>query len=89
MEPPKVFCKIKVFLEISQNPKENTCARVSFLIKLQALACNFTKNKTVAQMFSCEFCKIFKNTFFTEHLWTTASKTHPASYDPQSAYWTT
>ena len=21
----------------------------------------------------CEFCKIFKNTFFTEHLWTTAS----------------
>ena len=24
-------------------------------------------------MFSCEFCKIFKNTFFTEHLWMTAS----------------
>ena len=27
-----------VFLEISQNPQENTCARVSFLIKLQAQA---------------------------------------------------
>ena len=27
----------KVFLEISQNLQENTCARVSFLIKLQAL----------------------------------------------------
>ena len=27
---------IKVFLEISQNSQENTCARVSFLIKLQA-----------------------------------------------------
>ena len=26
----------KVFLEISQNSYENTCARVSFLIKLQA-----------------------------------------------------
>ena len=26
----------KVFLEISQNPQENTCARISFLIKLQA-----------------------------------------------------
>ena len=26
----------KVFLEISQNLQENTCARVSFLIKLQA-----------------------------------------------------
>ena len=30
-----VFCK-KVFLEISQNSRENTCVRVSFLIKLQA-----------------------------------------------------
>ena len=26
----------KMFLEISQNLQENTCARVSFLIKLQA-----------------------------------------------------
>ena len=25
-------------------------------------------------MFSCEFCKISKNTFSTEHLWTTASE---------------
>ena len=25
-------------------------------------------------MFSCEFCQISKNTFFTEHLWTTASR---------------
>ena len=25
-------------------------------------------------MFSCEFCEIFKNNFFTEHLWATASK---------------
>ena len=24
---------------------------------------------TLAQMFSCEFCEIFKNTFITEHLW--------------------
>ena len=30
-----VSCK-KVFLKISQNSQENTCARVSFLIKLQA-----------------------------------------------------
>ena len=29
-------CSVKkVFLEISQNPQENTCARVSFLIILQ------------------------------------------------------
>ena len=24
-------------------------------------------------MVSCEFCEIYKNTFFTEHLWKTAS----------------
>ena len=29
---------------------------------------------TLAQVFSYEFCKISKNTFFTEHLWATASK---------------
>ena len=29
-------CSVKkVFLEISQNSQENTCAKVSFLIKLQ------------------------------------------------------
>ena len=32
------------------------------------------KKETLAQVFSCEFCEISKNTFFTEHLWTTASK---------------
>ena len=33
-QPPDVFCK-KVFLDISQISQENTCARISFLIKLQ------------------------------------------------------
>ena len=30
-----MFLRKKVFLEISQNSQENTCARVSFLIRLQ------------------------------------------------------
>ena len=56
------MCSVKkVFLEISQNTQENTCARVSFLTKLQA--CNFIKKETLAQVFSCEFCEIPKNTF--------------------------
>ena len=46
---------------------------VSFLIKLQASACNFVKKETLAQVFSSEFYKIFKNTFLTEHLRVTAS----------------
>ena len=52
-----------MFLEISQNSKENTCARVSLLINLQAEACNFIKKETLAQVFSCEFFEISKNTF--------------------------
>ena len=35
--------------------------------------CNFIKKETLAQVFSCEFCKISKNTFFAEHAWATAS----------------
>ena len=36
-------------------------------------ACNFIKKEILIQMFPCEFCKISENTFFREHLWTTAS----------------
>ena len=36
-------------------------------------ACNFIKKETLAQVFSREFCEISKNTFFTEHLYRTAS----------------
>ena len=49
---PEVFSK-KVFLKISQNLHENlTFVPVSFLIKLQALAFNFIKKETLAQVFS-------------------------------------
>ena len=61
---PEVFYK-KIISEISQNSQENICARGSILIKLQAL--NFTKKETLAQVFSCEFCEISRNTSFTEH----------------------
>ena len=52
---------------------KSTCAKVTFLIKLHAEACNFVKRETLAQVFSCEFCEIFENTVFTEHLRETAS----------------
>ena len=58
-------CSVKkVFLEISQNSQENTCARVSLLINLQAEVCNFIKKDTLALVFSSEFCKISKNTLY-------------------------
>ena len=57
------ICSVnKVFLEISQNSQESTCVRVSFLINLQAEACNFIKKETLGQVFSCEFYEISKNT---------------------------
>ena len=40
---PDVFCK-NVFLKISQNSQENSCAW------------NFIKKETLTQVFSCEFC---------------------------------
>ena len=63
------MCSVgKVFLENSQNSQENTCARVSFLTKLQQLALalaglSFIEKETPAQVFSCEFCKISMNSF--------------------------
>ena len=36
-QPSEVFCKKKVFFEISQNFLENTCARASFFNKVAGL----------------------------------------------------
>ena len=35
--------------------------------------CNFIEKETLAQVFPCEFCEIFKNTFVGEHLSASAS----------------
>ena len=63
-------CSVKtVFLEISQNSQENVCARFSYLNKAARLRpANFSKKETLAQVFSCELCKISKNTFSVKHL---------------------
>ena len=44
----------------------------SLLIKLTVLKSNFIRKVTPTQVFFCEYCKNFQNTFF-EHLQTTAS----------------
>ena len=57
-------CSIKkVFLEISQNSQENICVRES-LNKVSHLRPATLFKKTLAQVFSCEFCEIYKSTFF-------------------------
>ena len=40
---------------------------------LHARGVNIDKKETPTQLFSCEFCEIFKYTFSTEHLRATAS----------------
>ena len=63
-QPPEMFYK-KGVLEISQNSQENTCVKPQ--------ACDFIKKVTLAQLFSCKFHEISKNTLFAEHLLTTPS----------------
>ena len=73
MKKQSLECSIKkLFSKISQDSQENTCVGVSFLIKLQA--CNFVKKETLTQMSSCQFCEIFKNTFFYRTSPVTASE---------------
>ena len=56
-------CSVKkVFLNILQNLRENTCARVSFLI-------NFIKEGTLAQVFLVNFMKFSRTPIFIERLW--------------------
>ena len=48
-------CSVKnVFLEISQSSQENSCPRAYRLRPATLL-----KKKTLAQVFSCEFCEFF------------------------------
>ena len=51
---------------------------ILFYMRATLKTCKFIKIETLACVLSCECCKIFKNTCFTEHLWTTASEVaHP------------
>ena len=59
----------KVFLKFFQISQENTCVGVS-LIKFVK---NFIKKRLQHRCFPVKFAKFFKNTYFEEHLWTTAS----------------
>ena len=79
-------CSVKkVFFEISQNSQENTCADVSFLIKLQAcyhhietshLICydgnmpaTLLKKRLRRRCFPVNFVKFLRTPFLKDHLW--------------------
>ena len=50
----------------------------SLLIKLQGFRPATLLKETLTQVFSCEYCKTFKDTFFTERLRETAFENIPA-----------
>ena len=62
-------CSVRkgVFRNFAKFTGKHLCQSL-FFNKVAGLACNFIKKETLAQVFSCEFCEISKNTFFTEHL---------------------
>ena len=66
-----VFCKIDILKNLAKITEKHLCFVSSFLIKLYS-SWKFIK-KRLRHVFSCEFCKNFKNNNFTEYLHATAS----------------
>ena len=66
---PAVFCRKDVLGNFANFIRIHLCQSL-WRQMVQTLS---VQKETLAQMFSCEFYKSVKNTFFTEHLWVTAS----------------
>ena len=77
-QPPEVFHKKIALKNFTKFTGKHLCQSLFFLsYRSEAYnhdhaTYNFIKKKTLAQVFSCEFSEIVKNTSFMEHLRTTA-----------------
>ena len=69
----RCFVRKNVLRNFPKFTWKHLCQSLS-LVKLKVSACNFIKRESLAQVFSCEFCKISKNSFFIKHFRATASK---------------
>ena len=62
-------CSVKkVFLGIWQNSQENTCVRVSFLIKFQVSRLQLYQKRDWHRGFPVNLTKFQRTPIFTEHL---------------------
>ena len=68
-----IYCT--VFQTISENCNTINLAIASFLIMLQTGVLQFYLQKHPSIVVFCEFCKIFKSTYFEKHLQTTGFET--------------
>ena len=69
---PDVFWEKYVLRNFTKFTGKHLCQSL-FFNKVAGGACNFIRKETLAQVLSYEFREISKNTFFSEHIWATAS----------------
>ena len=67
----RCFVKKGVLRNFAKFTGKHLCQSL-FFNKAAGGVCNFIKKEALAQEFSCEFCEISKNNFFTEQVWATA-----------------
>ena len=84
-KPPEVFYKKGVLKNFAKLTGKHLC-QILFLNKVAGAASNFIKKETLVQAFSCEFCEIFNNTLFTEHLRVTASVSSMLSSEDKNMF---
>ena len=60
--------KVESFLKIILWTETQLNNNVTYWKVLKLSIANFIKKETLAEVFSCEFCEIFKKTFFTKQL---------------------
>ena len=63
----KVFCEKTVLKDLAKFTGKRVY-RSLYFNKVEGGGLQFYQKKTPAQVLSCEFCKIFRNTYFEEHL---------------------
>ena len=69
-----MFFNIGTFKNFAKFTGNNQCQSL-FFNKIVRGPCNFIKKEILALVFYGDFCEIFMNTFFTEHLQTKFAKT--------------
>ena len=79
-----------MILEVLKNSQENTCVRVSFLIKLQAWDLQlYSKKVWHSRCFPVKFGKLLRTTFLKEHLRSQACKFIKNETSTGVSLWTT
>ena len=68
----QILFKMSFYKNLGKFTGKHMCQSL-FFNKVAGASCNFIKKEILVQVFASEFCKIFKNIFLTEHLWTTTS----------------